>query len=553
MKTIDISIDKSRHIKVKKGLTIKDILKKYNCGAPYLEYLAIKNNTFASLNETVNENAGIGTIQNFYDSSRRAYENTAICILQHTVEKNLPGRKLYVLHSMCDGVYCKLDGQKTLSDSAFEKIKSGFKETVSANIPILPELYTRGEAQSYFQKIGRCDTTELIKHCSLNYVMLYTINGQRYWLPSPPAPETGLIKTYIIIKYKNGFVFRCPVENDPFSMEPFYNQERLYEIFNEAEQWGDILELTNISQLNDLVTGNNISEMVKISEALHEKKIAAIADTIEKSHNKKRLIFVSGPSSSGKTTFMKRLYIQLRVLGHRVINLSLDNYFKDRDEIVREQGNNINFEVLNALDLKLLNTQLNDLLTGKPVATPVYNFITGKKEIEKKSIQASPNTFFIIEGIHGINPGLTKDINDEYKFKIYLSALTHLNFDDINRIPTHDTRLIRRIVRDSKYRGYTAAQTINMWKKVVEGEKKYIFKYQGEADIMFNSSLPYEIGVLKQAAEFALKAVEEEDPSHPESERLLHFLSYFLPIDDKEVPPTSILREFVGESSFKYH
>jgi uridine kinase len=553
MKTIDISIDKSRHIKVKKGLTIRNLLKQYNRGKPYLEYLAIKNNTFASLNEAVNENASIGTIQNFYESSRRTYENTAICILQHTVEKTLPGRKLYVLHSMCDGVYCKLDGQKTLGDNAFEKIKSGFKETVNANTPIIPELYTRGEAQSYFQEIGRYDTAELIKHYSLNYIMLYTINGQRYWLPGPPTPETGLIKTYIIKKYKNGFVFRCPVENDPFSMQPFYNQERLYEIFSEAEQWDNILELTNISQLNDLVISNNISEMVKISEALHEKKIAAIADAIEKSHNKKRLIFVAGPSSSGKTTFMKRLYIQLRVLGHRVISLSLDNYFKDRDEIVREQGNNINFEVLSALDLKLLNTQLNDLLAGKSVTTPVYNFVRGKKETGLKSFLASPSTLFIIEGIHGINPGLTQDINDNYKFKIYLSALTHLNFDDINRIPTNDTRLIRRIVRDSKYRGYTAAQTINMWKKVVEGEKKYIFKYQGEADIMFNSSLPYEIGVLKQQAEFALKAVKEEDPSHPESERLLHFLSYFLPVDNKEVPPTSILREFVGESSFKYH
>lgn len=553
METIDISIDKRRHIMVKKGLTIRNILKQYIRDKPYLEYLAIKNNTFASLNEAINENASIGTIQNFYDSSRRAYENTAICILQYAVEKKLPERKLRVLHSMCDGVYCKLNGQKTLGDSAFKKIKSGFKETVSANIPIIPELYTRGEAQSYFQKIGRYDTAELIKHCSLNYIILYTINGLRYWLPSPPAPETGLIKTYIIKKYKNGFVLRCPVENDPFSMQHFYNQERLYEIFSEADRWGNILDLSNISQLNDLVTGNNISEMVKISEALHEKKIAAIADTIEKSHNKKRLIFVAGPSSSGKTTFMKRLYIQLRVLGHRVISLSLDNYFKDRDEIVREQGNNINFEVLDALDLKLLNTQLNDLLAGKQVTTPVYNFISGKKEIGIKSFQASPSTFFIIEGIHGINPELTKDIKDDYKFKIYLSALTHLNFDDINRIPTHDTRLIRRIVRDSKYRGYTASQTINMWKKVVEGEKKYIFKYQGEADVMFNSSLAYEIGALKQPAEFALKAVKEEDPSHPESERLLHFLSYFLPIDNKEVPPTSILREFVGESSFKYH
>lgn len=250
---------------------------------------------------------------------------------------------------------------------------------------------------------------------------------------------------------------------------------------------------------------------------------------------------------------MKRLYIQLRVLGHRVVSLSLDNYFKDRDELAREQGDNLNFEVLDALDLKLLNTHLTDLLAGKPVTPPDYDFINGKKVPGKTEIHADQNTLFIIEGIHGINPGLTENIDGQYKFKIYLSALTHLNFDDTNRIPTHDTRLIRRIVRDAKYRGYSAAQTINMWKKVVEGEKRYIFKYQGEADIMFNSSLAYEIGALKQPAEIALKKVEPQDLSHPESERLLSILAYFLPVDQKEIPPTSILREFVGESSFKYH
>jgi len=250
---------------------------------------------------------------------------------------------------------------------------------------------------------------------------------------------------------------------------------------------------------------------------------------------------------------MKRLYIQLRVLGHRVISLSLDDYYKDRDEILREQGDNVNFESLDALDLKLLNTQLRDLIAGKQVTPPIYDFHQGKKVPGWTPIKADPRTLFIIEGIHGINPHLTRDIEDRYKFKIYISALTHLNFDHINRFPTHDARLIRRIVRDQKFRGYSAAQTINIWKSVIEGEKRYIFKYQGLADVMFNSSLPYEFGILKQSAELALKTVQEDDPSHPESERLLNILSYFLPIDDNEVPPTSIIREFIGDSSFKYH
>jgi len=454
---------------------------------------------------------------------------------------------------MCDGIYCEINQNESVSELSISKIKTGFGKLVSEDIPIIPELFSSGDAQNYFKNNNRSDTAELLKYCSLNYIMLYSINGSRYWLPSPPAPATGLIQTYDIIKYKRGFVFRNPVENIPDRIQPFNDQERLYEIFNETVKWGNILNITNTSQLNDLVANENISELIKISEALQEKKIAEIADKIEASSQYKRLIFVAGPSSSGKTTFMKRLYIQLRVLGHKVVSLSLDNYFKDRDELAREQGENLNFEVLDALDLKLLNTHLNDLLSGKSVTPPDYDFIKGKKVPGKAEIQADNNTLFIIEGIHGINPGLTENIDDQYKFKIYLSALTHLNFDDINRIPTHDTRLIRRMVRDAKYRGYSAAQTINMWKKVVEGEKKYIFKYQGESDIMFNSSLAYEIGVLKLPAEIALKQVNPQDPSHPESERLLSILAYFLPIDQKEIPPTSILREFVGESSFKYH
>lgn len=552
MKKIEVSIDQKPPLLTEKGLTIREILQKHAKDTPYLEYIAIKNNIFASLNEIINENNTIGTFQNFYSSSRRAYENTAILILQYSIEKALPDKKLFVLHSMGDGVYCELDNHRELNDDLLEKIKTGFAETVEEDIFINPVLVSRGEAQSYFKNNDRPDTAALIKYCASNYVMLYSIKEKRFWSPSPPAPSTGLIKTYMIMKYKNGFVLRCPVENDPDHIQPFYKQERLYDIFSEAERWGNILNLTNISQLNDLVTNQNISEMIKISEALHEKKIAAIADSIDQSRNEKRLVFVAGPSSSGKTTFMKRLYIQLRVLGHKVVSLSLDNYFKDRAEMKREQGENINFEVLTAIDLKLLNKQLNDLIAGKKVTPPVYDFIQGKKVPGNTSIAADKNTLFIIEGIHGINPGLTQEINDKYKFKIYISALTHLNFDDLNRIPTHDMRLIRRIVRDSKFRGYSAAQTINMWKKVVEGEKKYIFKYQGEADIMFNSSLAYEIGVLKHPAELALKAVEKQDPSYPESERLLHFLSFFLPIDDNEVPPTSIIREFIGKSSFKY-
>jgi len=553
MKTIQVTINHEKTTISRPEKTIREVLCETLGNGNFMEYISVKNNVFSSFQERVVASCAIGTFSHFYESSRRAYENASVAMLQYVVEKSLPGQKLHILHSMCDGIFCEINQNDLVSEQTISIIKKGFADLVSADIPIVPELFSRGDAQRYFQNHNRPDTADLIRFCSLNYIKLYSINGFRYWIPCPPASSTGLINTYDIIKYKHGFVFRNPVENMPNELQPFYNQERLYEIFNETKKWGNILKITNVSQLNNLVANENISDIMKISEALHEKKIASIADKIESSCQNKRLVFVAGPSSSGKTTFMKRLYIQLRVLGHRVISLSLDNYFKDRNELTREQGDKLNFEVLDALDLKLLNTQLTDLLAGKLVTPPIYDFIKGIKVLGKTEIRADQNTLFIIEGIHGINPGLTENIGDQYKFKIYLSALAHLNFDDINRIPTHDTRLIRRIVRDAKYRGYSASQTINMWKKVIEGEKKYIFKYQGEADIMFNSSLVYEIGVLKQPAEIALKKVDPRDLSHPESERLLSMLAYFLPVDQKEIPPTSILREFIGESSFKYH
>ena len=552
MKKIKISINQQKHIEIKPGSNIREILKNHGSRIKYQEYIAVKNNVFASLNDVVNEDSNITVFDKFYESSRRAYENAAIAILQYSMDEYFPNYTLEVLHSMCDGVYCEIGQLSAVPEELIAKIKQKFSGLVTSDIPIQPVMMSRVDAKNYFENNGRTDTAELIEYCSLNYVVLYSIGEKRYWLPSPPAPRTGLINVFDILAYKRGFVLRCPVENQPQKLGRFYNQEKLYDIFNETERWGKILEITNISQLNTLITKDRISEIIKISEALHEKKIAAIADMIEASCGTRRLIFVAGPSSSGKTTFMKRLFIQLRVLGHRVVSLSLDNYFKDRNQLIEENGGNLNFEVLDALDLELLNTHLNDLLNGKEIVSPIYDFIKGKKVAGKEKIKADKNTLFIIEGIHGINPGLTENIDDKYKFKIYLSALTHLNFDNSTRIPTHDTRLIRRIVRDSKYRGYSASQTINMWKKVIEGEKHFIFKYQGDSDVMFNSSLLYEIGVLKHPAEIALKKIGSHDPSFPEAQRLLNMLAYFLPLDDKEVPPTSIIREFIGESSFKY-
>ncbi|MFA4838300.1 MAG: nucleoside kinase [Candidatus Neomarinimicrobiota bacterium] len=552
MNRINVKINGALGITTKPGKTIRELLRTHLPDGNYLPFLTVKNDLFASLNETVQTDSSISTLSHFYESERRAYENTAILIISFIARHLFPKRRFVVKHSICDGVYCEFLDETLIKTEEIDQFRREFAKLVAENAPIRPVVWTLSDAIHHFMRRRREDTVRLLNHCSANFVTLYELCGEMFWFPNPLAPETGLIRCYELLPYDIGFALRVPVEGNPDQLHSYQNQSRLGEIFHEAHDWGRILELLYACDLNKSVAENTISDVIKIAEALHEKKIAAIADQIDKNPNRAQLVFVAGPSSSGKTTFMKRLYVQLRVLGRKVITLSLDNYFKDRNELVDEPGKGINFEALDAIDLKLLNEHLLRLLSGKSVVPPVYDFITGKKVAGQMKINADQNTIFIIEGIHGINPNLTQKIDDRKKFKIYISPLTHLNFDDTNRIPTHDTRLIRRIVRDAKYRGYSAAETIHMWKKVVEGEKKYIFTYQGQANVMFNSSLVYEIGALKTSAEVALKRVSIHDESYPEADRLLHFLSYFLPIEDDEIPPTSILREFIGKSSFVY-
>lgn len=550
MKTIKITINHQQEITTQAGQTIHALLEKHVAPGTYMPYLAVRNNVFTSLNEVVNTTTQIGTLPFFYESSRRAYEQAAALMLNYVIEHLFPGVELQIMHSICDGVFCRLRHNPVTAEM-LQKIRDAFTTLVKENHPINPIQMSRLDAIHYFREKGRTDTVELLRYCHFNYLDLYSLNSQNYWLPSPPAPFTGLIKVVDFLPYADGFIMRCPTEGNPDVLYPFTDQVRLYDIFQEADRWGEILALSEVADINRLIVYDQISDVIKISEALHEKKIALIADQIAQVKNR-RLIFVAGPSSSGKTTFAKRLAIQLRVLGYRVMMISLDNYFLDREELKRRQGETLNFEILEALDLDLLNKQLNQLMRGEEVLLPEYDFHEGVKRPSKEPIRAQSDTVFILEGIHGINPNLTPGVADDFKFKIYISALTHLNFDRLNRITTHDMRLIRRIVRDARYRGYSAAATINMWKKVVEGEKKYIFSFQSEADVMFNSSLLYEMGVLKIFAEPVLKKIPEDDRSYPEAQRLLDLLSYFLTINDDEIPPTSILREFIGKSSFEY-
>jgi len=533
---------------VKHNERVKNILKANLPDSEYYPFVAVKNHRFCSLNERVMEDSIINTFPEYHESSRRTYINTAIFLLSHICNRNYHNLELKVLHSMADGVFCKFANQD-ITEQLMSNLKSDFEKYIQKALPIEPVLMTKIAAINYFNSVNRCDTAKMLRYCSQNFITLYEIEDYKYWEQAPLAGNTSLIKIFDLMPYSDGFILRCPLEGAPNVLQEFTNQEKLYDVFREFVQWGDILKLANISDINDHIVKHNIEDIINISESLQDKKISNIADMIHVAN--KKLVFIAGPSSSGKTTFARKLAIHLRVLGQQAITLSLDDYFKDRDELRREQGENTDFEVLEALDLSLLNQHIKRLLSGEEVNLPRYNFLTGKKEDSGKTIKIDEHTILLFEGIHGINPGLTTEIKDDLKFKIYISALTHLNFDDRNRIPTHDMRLIRRIVRDYKYRGYSAANTIAMWKKVVEGEKKYIFKYQHFSDIMFNSALAYELNALKNDAEKVLMQVPFEHHSYPEAERLLDILSFFLPIDSENIPDTSLIREFLGGSVFR--
>lgn len=514
---------------------------------------AFVNNKVRELLFEVVKPKNIHFIDYTFPDGKRIFIRSLFFILYAAVKDKIPNAKLKIDHSISHGFYCELENaDMPLNEELVEKIKSRMMEIIAEDMPFVRKGKQMDKIIGEYIEAGLFDKVQLYKGIGWLYAYVYYLGNHVNYFHGHLLPSTGYITTFNLEIFNGGMFLRLPSEQGKGQLRDFIQQDKLFGIFREHKEWAEILGMDNIGKLNSIVTQGKGGEIIKISEALHEKKIASIATLISETKPEVKLVLIAGPSSSGKTTFSKRLAVQLAVCGIKTSTISLDNYFVDREHTPRDENGNLDFETLEAIDVEFFNKQLIDLTEGKVVQIPKFNFQTGQRFFDGNSIQLNKNDILIIEGIHGLNPNLLPRIDQSITFKIFISALTSISIDDHNPISTTDNRLIRRMIRDAKYRGYSALDTIRRWPSVRIGEEKNIFPHQENATIMFNSALLYEMAVLKKYAEPLLKSVPENQSEYAESLRLLKFLGYFQPIEDFEIPPTSLIREFLGGSSFSY-
>lgn len=510
------------------------------------------NNDIKELSYHLYDSCRVEFIDLTDEDGMRIYKRSLSFILIKAVNDLFPDRKVVICHSISKGIYCEVKGDAPLTVEEVDLIKGRMTELVNLRIPFIKKIMSLDEAREVFRKIGRMDRFRAIEHRKKPYVTLYECNGFEDYFYGYMLPHTGYLKKFDLKYYYPGLIFMYPEKTNPDVIPKFKEQKKLFNIFSEYKNWGKILGVEDVGALNDIVKEGGIKELMRVAEALHEKKIAQIADKIAFSKHKKKVILIAGPSSSGKTTFAQRLSIQLKVNGLRPVTISLDDYFVNREHTPMDENGEYDFEAIEAIDIKLFNQHLLELIAGREVDVPIFNFPNGCRESFYRKLRIDEDQILVIEGIHGLNERLTASISKDSKFKIYISALTSMNIDEHNRIPTTDTRIIRRIVRDFQFRGCSAANTINRWPSVRRGEEKNIFPFQEEADVMFNSSLMFELGVLKTLAEPLLRDIDASEPEYSEARRLIEFLRNFLPIESKEIPANSIIREFIGGSCFHH-
>ena len=537
------------------GISLLDVYKGFNLDLPFGPVNAKVNNKVEGLNYRFYHNKDV-EFQNICTSSgMRTYVRSLCFVLCKAVEELYPQGSIMLEHPVSKGYYCRMNLDRPIGLDDVQRIKQRMKEIIAEDIPFKRYECHTEEVVELFRQKGMMDKVKLLETSGNLYSYYYTLGDTVDYYYGSLLPSTGYIHLFGLEKYYDGLLLQVPNRQQPDELEEMIKQEKMLDVFKEHRRWNQILGIGNVGDFNEACNQGHATQLINVSEALQEKRISQIADEIF--HRKEqgqplKLILISGPSSSGKTTFSKRLSVQLMANGIRPYPVSLDDYFVNREQTPRDANGDYDYESLYALDLDFFNQQLQSLLNGEEVELPRFNFTTGKREMSGTRLKIDENMILILEGIHALNPELTAHLPVESKFKIYVSALTTILLDNHNYIPTTDNRLLRRIIRDFKYRGYSAEETISRWPSVRAGEDKWIFPYQENADVMFNSALLFELAIIKDYAEPILRKVPNNRPEYSEAYRLRKFLEYFVPLQDKELPPTSLLREFLGGSSFRY-
>ncbi|WP_314321496.1 nucleoside kinase [Prevotella nigrescens] len=533
------------------GSTLYEVYNVFNLKMYFGPVSAKVNNKVEGLDYRVFHNKDVEFLDLYSASGMRAYTRSLFMVLCKAVHDLYPKSKVVIDIPVSNGYYCNINIHREVTDSDIENIHRRMQTIVGEALPIQRYETTTEEAISMFRNLGDEAKVKLLESMGSLYTTYYKLDDYVDYYYGAMLTNTSQIKLFGIEKFFDGLLLRVPSSEDPAKLDNLINQDKMFEVFRVHHRWQDILGVRTVGDFNEAVRRGLSNDLINVSEALQEKKISQMAETIA---NKKdvKVVLIAGPSSSGKTTFCKRLSVQLLTCGIKPVQISLDDYFVNRVDTPKDETGDYDYESLYALNIPLVNEQFLALFRGEEVQLPSYNFQTGKSEMKGKKLRLNSDNILIVEGIHALNPTLTKNIPDNKKFRIYASALTTILLDDHNYIPTTDNRLIRRIVRDHKYRGCSAQETIRRWPSVRAGEKKWIFPFQENADTMFNTAMLYEVAVLKAQAEAVLEQVPENCNEYAEAYRLRKFLGYFASLPFRSLPPTSLLREFLGGSSFKY-
>jgi len=533
------------------GSTLSDIYKEINLQMPYGPVSAKVNNKVEGLHYRVYHNKDIEFLNLLTPSGIRTYTRSLFLVLCKAVHDLYPTSSVVIDIPVSNGYYCNLKLGHEITTEDVDRIRTRMQEIIDAKMPIQRYETTTEEAVKMFTELGDIQKAKLLKSSGSLYCVYYVLDDYKDYYYGSMLTNTSQLHLFGLEPYFDGVLLRIPSTQDPSKLGELIRQDKMFEVFKEHHRWQSILGIKTVGDFNEAVKNGLATDLINVSEALQEKKISQIADTIA-ARKEIKVVLIAGPSSSGKTTFCKRLSVQLLASGVKPVQISLDDYFVNRTETPKDENGELDYESIYALNIPLINEQFNALFRGEEVELPKYNFQTGMSEKSGKKLHLGDNNILLVEGIHALNPALTEQIADDKKFKIYASALTTILLDDHNYIPTTDNRLLRRIVRDYKYRGCSAQETIHRWPSVRAGENKWIFPYQEQADVMFNTALLFELAVIKPQAEEVLEQVPENCEEYAEAYRLRKFLKYFAPLPFRNLPPTSLLREFLGGSSFKY-